>query len=105
MQMQMRVFASSSRTQLMRLADFTVVAIAVALPWSTSATAVLIVTWLLALLPTFDAAIIRASYARSASEKSAGASPVLLWALSVFGMLWADVGWSERLAGAAGLPN
>jgi O-antigen ligase len=102
MQMQMRIFASSSRTQLMRLADWTVVAIAVALPWSTSATAVLIVVWLMALLPSLDAAIIRASFARSASEKSAGALPALLWALSVFGMLWADAGWSERLAGAAG---
>jgi O-antigen ligase len=100
--MQADDFLSRSRAALMPLADWTVVAIAVALPWSTSATAVLIVVWLVVVVPTFDAAIIRASFARSAGEKSAGELPVLLWALAVLGMLWADATWNERLVGAAG---
>src|SRR5437899_11431736 len=99
--MQAHDFLSRSRATLMSLADWTVVAIAVALPWSTSATAILLVAWLLALLPTFDGALIRASFAKSAGEKSAGETPVLLWAVSVLGMLWADVGWEERVAGVA----
>jgi hypothetical protein len=39
---------------LARLADWLVVVIAIVLPWSTSATAICIVAWLLALLPTLD---------------------------------------------------
>jgi hypothetical protein len=78
------------------------IAVAVTLPWSTSATAISIAVWLLALVPTFDAAIIRESFAKSAGEKSAGELPILLWAVAVVGMLWADVEWSQRLAAAAG---
>ena len=45
--------------RLARIADALVVAIAVSLPWSTSATTFLIMLWLLALLPTLDAAAVR----------------------------------------------
>jgi hypothetical protein len=40
---------------LKRLADWLVVLIAITLPWSTSATAICIVTWLIAALPTLRA--------------------------------------------------
>ncbi len=99
--MEPRSFVSSSRAQLIKVADWAAVAVAVMLPWSTSGAAILIAIWLVAVIPTFDVPIIRESFAKPAAEKSAGELPVLLWALSALGMLWADVGWSERLAGAA----
>ena len=79
---------------LRRLADWLVVAVAIVLPWSTSATAICIVAWLLVLLPTLDLASIRREVANAA-----GGLPVLLWCLGVVGMLWADVSWTERLHG------
>jgi O-antigen ligase len=79
---------------LMRLADGLVVLIAIALPWSTSATAICIVAWLVAVLPTLDLASVRREL-----ESAAGGLPVLLWCLGVIGMLWADVGWTERFQG------
>ena len=43
----------------MRVADCLAVAVAISLPWSTSATGILIVLWLIALAPTLDLAAIR----------------------------------------------
>src|SRR5262245_9925459 len=80
-----------------QVADGLVVAIAVSLPWSTSATAILIVLWLLAFVPTIDAAALRRELL-----SPAGGLPVLLWAAGALGMLWADVSWSERIAGLSG---
>jgi O-antigen ligase len=79
---------------LLRLADCLVVLVAVALPWSTSVTAICIVAWLLAVLPTLDFASIRREI-----ETAAGGLAVLLWFLGVLGMLWANVSWTERLQG------
>ena len=79
---------------LSRTADWLAVAVAVSLPWSTSATGILIVLWLLAVLPTLDVATVRGELA-----SPAGGLPVLLWALAALGMLWADVSWRERLGG------
>ena len=93
----MTSLASSARRDdglLTRLADWLVVVIAIVLPWSTSATAICIVAWLLVLLPTLDLASIRREV-----ESAAGGLPVLLWCLGVVGMLWADVSWTERLHG------
>jgi hypothetical protein len=59
---------------LMRLADCLVVVIAIVLPWSTSTTAICIVAWILALLPTLDFASLRREV-----ESAAGGLPVLLW--------------------------
>ena len=67
------------------------------LPWSTSATGILIVLWLIALVPTLDAASVRREV-----MSAAGGLPVLLWVLGALGMLWADVTWSERIAGLGG---
>jgi O-antigen ligase len=76
------------------IADWLAVGVALALPWSTSATSILIVAWLLAVLPTLSIAEIRRVLATPA-----GGLPVLLWCLGLIGMLWADVNWIARYRG------
>ncbi len=78
----------------MRLADGLAVAVAVSLPWSTSATGILLVLWLLALIPTLDWADLRRELLTPA-----GGLPVLLFILGALGMLWADVTLIERWKG------
>jgi O-antigen ligase len=78
-------------------ADWLAVGVAVSLPWSTSATGILIVLWLLAVLPTLDVAAIRREV-----TSWAGGLPVLLWFVAASGMLWADVSWSARIDGLGG---
>jgi O-antigen ligase len=82
------------RDHLSRAADGLAVAVAVALPWSTSATAILIVLWLIALLPTLEIGAVRREVL-----SYAGGLPVLLWLLAVAGLAWADAPWRERLGG------
>ncbi len=82
------------RQGLERLADWLAVGVAVSLPWSTSATSILVALWLLALLPTLDVAMVRREL-----MGAAGGLPVLFFALGALGMLWADVSWHERLGG------
>lgn len=82
------------RTRLMKLADWLAVAVAVSLPWSTSATSILIVAWLLALIPTLNWFDLRRKL-----TTPAGGLPVLLVLLGLVGMLWADVSWLERWNG------
>ncbi len=83
--------------RLGQIADGLATAVAVSLPWSTSATAVLIVLWLIALVPTLDVGSVRREL-----FSAAGGLPVLLWVLAAVGMLWADASWSERVAGLSG---
>ena len=82
------------KTKLTCLADGLIVAVAVSLPWSTSATAILVVIWLFALIPT-----IRWTDIRREVTGPAGGLPVLLVALGLAGMLWADVPLLERWRG------
>jgi O-antigen ligase len=82
------------RQGLERLADWLAVGVAVSLPWSTSATSILVVLWFLAVLPTLDVAVVRRELA-----SAAGGLPVLFCALGALGMLWADVSWHERFGG------
>ncbi len=82
------------RKAVAQFADWSAVAVAVSLPWSTSATGILIVVWLVAALPTLDLGALRRALA-----SAAGGLPVLLWVLAALGMLWADVSWHERLHG------
>jgi O-antigen ligase len=94
-----RMSASSSiarfdRVFLVRLADWLAVAVALALPWSTTAVGITIAAWLVAVLPTLEPAAVKREVGTAA-----GGLPVLLWCLGVLGMLWADVSWQERLAG------
>jgi O-antigen ligase len=85
------------RDRLMRLADGFAVGVAVSLPWSTSATSILIALWLAALVPTLAAVSLRRALAHPA-----GGLPVALCALMVVGMLWADVAFTERLSALRG---
>ena len=79
-----------------RLAEYLAVAVVVSLPWSTSATSVLVVLWLLAVVPTLEIGELR-----RVVLTPAGSLPLLVVALAVLGMLWADVPWAERFDGVA----
>ena len=82
------------RPLLGRYADWFAVAAAIALPWSTTATALCILFWLVALVGSWD-------ITKRLREPwmPAGALPAALWALGVAGMLWAAVPLPERLGG------
>jgi O-antigen ligase len=82
------------RAFFVQLADWLALGVAIALPWSTSATGICIAAWLVVWLPTLDRAALRRELMSAASGL-----PVVLWCLGVLGTLWADVGWQERLAG------
>jgi O-antigen ligase len=82
------------RRALEPAADWLAVAVAVSLPWSTTATSILIILWLIAVLPTLDVAAVKRELLTPA-----GGLPVALWALGGLGLFWADVSWSERIAG------
>jgi O-antigen ligase len=82
------------KANLLRTAGGLALAVAMSLPWSTSATSIFVVIWLLVLLPTLDAAAVRGALARPA-----GGLPVLLVALAVIGMLWSEVSWPEAFHG------
>jgi O-antigen ligase len=82
------------RARLERAADALAVAVLVSIPWSTTATAILILFWLLALLPTVDWLALRREL-----WSPAGGLPVIFFLLAAVGMLWADVPWRERLGG------
>jgi O-antigen ligase len=82
------------RMRLVPAADCLAIAVAVSLPWSTSLTGIFIALWFIVVLITADIGLLRRELATAA-----GLLPVLLWALAVVGMLWADVSWAERLSG------
>src|SRR3954470_15138588 len=86
-----------NRARVARIADWLAVGVAVAMPWSISASQILTALWLLALMPTLEIAEVR----RELRTAAAGL-PVLLWLLALVGMLWANVPWSERYAGLEG---
>jgi hypothetical protein len=76
-------------------ADGVAVALAISLPWSTSATGILVVLWLIAVIPILDVASLR-----RVLTTPAGGIPVLLWLLAIVGTLWAfDISLAERWAG------
>jgi O-antigen ligase len=83
-----------NRERIAWVADSIAIALAVSLPWSTSATGILVVLWIIAFVPALD----KKSLQRVLLTP-AGGIPVLLWALGVVGMLWADVPLAERWNG------
>jgi O-antigen ligase len=85
------------RRSLEEAADWLVVGVAISLPWSTSATGILIALWLLVFVPTLTFATVRRELATPA-----GGLPVALWLLALVGLLWADTSWMERFAGLGG---
>ena len=84
----------AQRESLMRLADGLVIGIAVLLPWSTSATVILICIWALIVIPAIEPQDFK-----EAMTRPAAVLPVALFALAAIGMLWADVPFKERLKG------
>jgi O-antigen ligase len=86
-----------NRKQLIQFADWAAVAVAISLPWSTSATSILLVIWLLALLAVLDFATLKRQ-----AQTAAGGLPILLWLLAAVGMFWAATGWSDRVEGLGG---
>ncbi len=85
------------RERLADAADWLAVAVAVSLPWSTSATSILIVIWLLVLIPTLSWPDMRREVLTAA-----GGLPVLLFLLGALGMAWAQVPFAARLGGLDG---
>ena len=85
------------RKRVAQIADWEAVAVAASLPWSTSATSILLVAWLVTVLASLDVATVRREVATAA-----GGLPVLLWLFAAAGMLWADVTWPERIEGLGG---
>jgi O-antigen ligase len=74
-------------------ADFFVLAMAMALPWSISAATILAVCWMIAL--------VLSPYARHVGGELKtlwGGLPVALWALAALGMLWStEPHWTDRV--------
>ncbi|MGD9920295.1 MAG: O-antigen ligase family protein [Variibacter sp.] len=64
------------------------------LPWSTSATSILIVAWMVVVVPALDW-----QTARRHLTMPAVYLPVVLWLMACAGMLWADTSWATRLDG------
>jgi O-antigen ligase len=81
------------RRRLGTFADWLAIASAVALPWSTTVTAILIATWFVTLLGSWN-------IPKRCREQwtAAAALPVVLWGFGILGVLWAGVPWAERLA-------
>ena len=76
------------------IADWLVVATVASLPWSTSATSILMVAALIAML-TF----VKPDTWRASVPSPSFYLPTLLVALGVIGMAWADVSWADRWHG------
>ncbi len=77
-----------------RAADFLAIAVAASLPWSTSATAILMPLWLIAYLPTLRFADLRREIVTPT-----GGLPLALFGCAALAMLWADATWTESLGG------
>jgi len=69
-------------------------ATAASLPWSTSATGILVALWLVSSLPRFDVAALRREVL-----SAPGGLPVALAGIAAVAMLWSDVPVAERFSG------
>src|ERR1700730_13459949 len=74
------------------LPDYVAVMVAVVLPWSTSATGLLIVIWLVVLVPAIDPVALRKSL-----SSPVGYLPVLLVILALAGTFWSDVSITNKI--------
>jgi O-antigen ligase len=74
------------------LTDYLAVAVVVSLPWSTSATSVLVTLWALAVTLTLNIEGLRA-----VGVMPVAVFPIALAVLAIGGMLWADAVWPQRL--------
>jgi O-antigen ligase len=83
-----------SRQRLGSCADWLAVAVAVALPWSTTLAGVFIALWVGTLIASWDIAQrLREPW------RVAGVLPVALWAFAAAGTLWAHVPLADRIDG------
>jgi O-antigen ligase len=80
-----------------RIADGLAVAVAASLPWSTTATGILVTAWFVTLVSAIDLAALRREIV-----SPAGGLPVVLVAIAALGMLWSPASLSERLQGLEG---
>jgi O-antigen ligase len=78
-------------TRIARLADGLAVAVAVSLPWSVTASSILIALWLVAVLPTLNWADLRWSF-----SIPAGGLPALLSVLALLGVAWSEAAPSDQ---------
>ncbi len=84
----------------MRIADGLAAALAISLPWSTSATGILAVLWLIAVIPLLDLTTLRREISTPAAAFRCCSGS------GVIGMLWAvDVPFKERLGGLSSFHN
>src|SRR5215470_7001082 len=83
------------RARLAALADYLAAAVVISLPWSTSATSILVPLWVITVALTLDGGSLR-----QIGAMPVAALPIALVVLALGGMLWADVAWLERLNGA-----
>src|SRR6476619_472243 len=88
------LWTAEIRKKLATVADIVAVAVAVSLPWSTSATAILVGLWFFTLVP-----VLRWDELRREILTPAGGLPALLVLLGLAGMLWTDVTLLERWKG------
>ncbi len=86
--------ASIDRARIINVADVLAIALAAALPWSTSASGILAGMWAVTLFALFDVRGLR-----DAVLTPAGGLPVALVLFGAAGMLWADVSLAERVNG------
>jgi O-antigen ligase len=93
-------FDTVQRDRLRLWADGLAAAVAASLPWSVSATCILLVLWLIVLLPVLDW-----NEVRRQAFTAAGGLPVLLVVLGAAGMLWADVSLAARWDGFDSFPR
>jgi O-antigen ligase len=82
------------RVRLATLADYLAAAAVVSLPWSTSATSILVPLWAVVAILALDKASLR-----QGSRPLAASLAVALGVLAIAGMLWSEVDWPERLSG------
>lgn len=82
------------RDTLPRVADGLAAAVAASLPWSTSATGVLIALWLVAALAVLDLPSLRTE-----AFSLPGGLPLLLVLMAMAGLCWGDAPLSERFHG------
>jgi O-antigen ligase len=85
------------RDHATRAATWLAAATAASLPWSTSATGILVGLWLIAAVPALDLDVLR-----TVLRTPSALLPLLLWLLCAVAMLWAPVPWADRLAGLSG---
>jgi O-antigen ligase len=80
-----------------RVADGLAVAVAASLPWSTTATGILVTAWFVTLVSAIDLAALRREIL-----SPAGGLPIVLVAIAALGMSWSPASLSERLQGLEG---